>query len=132
MSSGYEFTTNNQLQTLGQGGRYDQLLAVYHPQQKSAPGIGFSLNLGSLHRCLLSTDILPQKPNLIDYLVVAKNTESQIETLKYAKKLREDDNLLRVTIEIGKRNDKEIKKYAQEHGIKTIVWIEKGQEPIVK
>ncbi|MDJ0581859.1 ATP phosphoribosyltransferase regulatory subunit [Crocosphaera sp.] len=123
--------TNNQLQTLGQGGRYDQLLAVYHPQQKSAPGIGFSLNVGALHRCLLSTDVLPQKPNLIDYLVVAKNTESQLEALKYAQKLREDDNLLRVTIDLEKRNDEEIKKYAQANGIKTIVWIEKGQEPII-
>ena len=122
---------NNQLQTLGQGGRYDQLLGVYHPQKKSAPGIGFSLNVGSLHRCLLSTDILPKKPNLIDYLVVAKNTESQIEALKYAQELRKNNNSERVTIDLGNRNDEEIKKYAQENGIKTIVWIEKGKEPIM-
>ncbi len=122
---------NNQLQTLGQGGRYDQLLGVYHPQKKSAPGIGFSLNVGSLHRCLLSTDVLPQKPNLIDYLVVAKNTESQIEALKYAQTLRNNNNSERVTIDLGNRNDEEIKKYAQENGIKTIVWIEKGKEPVI-
>ena len=123
--------TNNKLQTLGQGGRYDQLLGVYDPEQKSAPGIGFSLNVGALHRCLLSTEILPQKANLIDYLVVAKKTESQIEALKYAQKLREDDPSVRVTIDLENRNDEEIKKYSQQNGIKTIVWIEKGQEPII-
>ncbi|CCQ53272.1 ATP phosphoribosyltransferase regulatory subunit [Crocosphaera watsonii WH 8501] len=123
--------TNNKLQTLGQGGRYDQLLGVYDPEQKSAPGIGFSLNVGALHRCLLSTEILPQKANLIDYLVVAKKTESQIEALKYAQKLREDDPSVRVTIDLENRNDEEIKKDAQQNGIKTIVWIEKGQEPII-
>ncbi len=123
--------TNNQLQNLGQGGRYDQLLGVYHPQKKSAPGIGFSLNVGALHRCLLSTDVLPKKPNLIDYLVVAKTSESQIEALKYAQQLRDDDNSLRVTIDLENRNEEEIKKYSQENGIKAIVWIEKGKEPII-
>ncbi|MDJ0599349.1 MAG: ATP phosphoribosyltransferase regulatory subunit [Crocosphaera sp.] len=123
--------TNHQLQTLGQGGRYDQLLGVYHPQRKSAPGIGFSLNVGALHRCLLSTNILPQKPPLIDYLVVAKSPQDQIEAFKYAQKLRNDNNLVRVTIDLENRNEEEIKKYAQENGIKTIVWIEKGKEPII-
>ena len=131
MSKSFFILTNNKLQTLGQGGRYDQLLGVYDPEQKSAPGIGFSLNVGALHRCLLSTEILPQKANLIDYLVVAKKTESQIEALKYAQKLREDDPSVRVTIDLENRNDEEIKKYAQQNGIKTIVWIEKGQEPII-
>ena len=123
--------TNNQLQNLGQGGRYDQLLGVYHPQNKSAPGIGFSLNVGALNRCLLSTDILPQKPNLIDYLVVAKTPESQIQALKYAQRLRDDDKSLRVTIDLENRNEEQITKYAQENGIKTIVWIEKGKGPII-
>ncbi|MEL4897382.1 ATP phosphoribosyltransferase regulatory subunit [Crocosphaera sp. Alani8] len=123
--------TNNKLQTLGQGGRYDQLLGVYHPEKKSSPGIGFSLNLGALHRCLLSTDVLPQKANLIDYLVVAKNPESQIEALKYAQQLRNDAPSVRVTIDLENRNDEEIKKYCQQNGIKKIVWIEKGQEPII-
>ena len=36
---------NNQCYLLGQGGRYDHLLELYHPQQISNPGIGFSLNI---------------------------------------------------------------------------------------
>ena len=68
---------------------------------------------------------------MVDYLVVAKKTESQIEALKYAQKLREDDPSVRVTIDLENRNDEEIKKDAQQNGIKTIVWIEKGQEPII-
>ena len=31
----------NQSHILGQGGRYDKLLGLYHPQGKSSPGIGF-------------------------------------------------------------------------------------------
>ncbi|WP_107671090.1 ATP phosphoribosyltransferase regulatory subunit [Cyanothece sp. BG0011] len=123
--------TNNQLQNLGQGGRYDQLLGVYHPQKKSAPGIGFSLNVGALHRCLLSTDVLPKTSPLIDYLVVAKSSSDHIEALKYAKELREQNNSLRVRLDLGGRNPEEIKEYAQQDGIKKIVWIEKGQEPII-
>ncbi|MGK7958266.1 MAG: ATP phosphoribosyltransferase regulatory subunit [Crocosphaera sp.] len=122
---------NNQLQTLGQGGRYDQLLGVYHPQEKSAPGIGFSINVGALHRCLLSTDVLPQTPHVIDYLVVAKTPESQIEALKYAQKLRDDNNSLRVTIDLENRNEEEIEKYAQENGIRAVIWIQNGKAPTI-
>ncbi len=124
--------TNNQLQTLGQGGRYDQLLGVYHPQKKSAPGIGFSLNLEPLHSCLLLTDILPQSPPLIDYLVIATTPEAQAEALQYAKKLRDGNKSVRVTLDLGERNTKEIKQYAQENRIRSIVWIEKEENPLIE
>ncbi|MGB5596554.1 MAG: ATP phosphoribosyltransferase regulatory subunit [Crocosphaera sp.] len=124
--------TNNQLQTLGQGGRYDQLLGVYHPQKKSAPGIGFSLNVEALHSCLLLTDILPQSPPLIDYLIIAKTPEDQAEALQYAKKLRDGNKSVRVTLDLGERNTKEIKQYAQENSIKSIVWIEKEENPLIE
>lgn len=124
--------TNNQLQNLGQGGRYDQLLGVYHPQKKSAPGIGFSLNVGTLHRCLLSSNVLPKKPPLIDYLVVAKSSQAQTEALKYAQELRNQDNFVRVSLYLEDSNSKEPKKFAQENDIKNIVWIECGENPIVE
>jgi ATP phosphoribosyltransferase regulatory subunit len=37
--------TDTGKQILAQGGRYDQLLTLYHPQGKSVPGIGFCLNI---------------------------------------------------------------------------------------
>ena len=123
---------NNQLQDLGQGGRYDQLLGVYHPQKKSAPGIGFSLNVGALYRCLLLTDILPEKTHTIDYLVVAETPQAQIAAFKYAKKLREKNSSIQVSLDLGGRNREEIKKYAQEDGIKNIVWIETGKDEVIE
>ncbi len=123
---------NNQLQYLGQGGRYDQLLGVYHPQKKSCPGIGFSLNVGALYRCLLSTDSLPQETHVIDYLIIAKSSQDQVEAFKYAKGLREKNSSIRVAIDLGGRNREEIKKYVQENGIKHIVWIETGKDEIIE
>ncbi len=123
---------NNKLQSLGQGGRYDQLLGVYHPQKKSSPGIGFSLNVGALYRCLLSTDILPQRIKIIDYLIVAKSSQDKVKAFMYAQALREKNSSLRVSLDLGGRNREEIKKYAQENGIKNIVWIETGKEEIIE
>ncbi|HEY9894674.1 MAG TPA: ATP phosphoribosyltransferase regulatory subunit, partial [Candidatus Sericytochromatia bacterium] len=48
-------------QVLGQGGRYDQLLGLYHPEGQTHPGIGFALQLEHLHQVLLPTGQLPQQ-----------------------------------------------------------------------
>ncbi|MEA5533632.1 ATP phosphoribosyltransferase regulatory subunit [Crocosphaera sp. XPORK-15E] len=124
--------TDNQLRILGQGGRYDQLLGVYHPQQKSAPGIGFSLNLEELQACLLPTAILPQNPPLIDWLVIAKTPQDQAVTLNYAQALRKTQESVRVAIDLGGRSPQEIRDDAQQNGIKNLAWIEENQEPIIE
>lgn len=124
--------TDNQLHILGQGGRYDQLLGVYHPQKQSAPGIGFSLNLEALHRCLLSTQILPKTPPLVDYLIIARNPEDRAATLQYAQKIRNTEKSIKVAIDLGGRSPEEIKKYAQQNGINKLVWVEKEQEVMIE
>ncbi|MEM8779923.1 MAG: ATP phosphoribosyltransferase regulatory subunit [Cyanobacteria bacterium P01_G01_bin.49] len=124
--------TDNQLHILGQGGRYDKLLGVYHPQKKSAPGIGFSLNLEALYSCLLSTNKLPPTPPLIDYLVIAKKPEDHAATLQYAQKLRNTQDFVRVSIDLGERTPEQIKEYAQQNGVRKLVWIEANQEPIIE
>ena len=124
--------TDNQLHTLGQGGRYDQLLGVYHPQKKSAPGIGFSLNLEALHSCLLSTNLLPKTPPLIDYLVIAKTDKDHAATFQYSQQLRNHKKSAKVAIDLGGRSPEAIRDYAQQNGIKQLVWIETNQEPIIE
>ncbi|MGL5079958.1 MAG: ATP phosphoribosyltransferase regulatory subunit, partial [Microcoleaceae cyanobacterium] len=46
--------TTSGARVLGQGGRYDQLLGLYHPQGKTEPGIGFVLNIEEVHQALLT------------------------------------------------------------------------------
>ncbi|MDJ0691022.1 MAG: ATP phosphoribosyltransferase regulatory subunit [Xenococcaceae cyanobacterium MO_188.B32] len=45
---------DNQSYIIGQGGRYDRLLGLYHPQGETSPGIGFAFNIEDLHSCLLT------------------------------------------------------------------------------
>ncbi len=121
--------TDNQLHILGQGGRYDKLLGVYHPQQKSAPGIGFSFNLEDLYTCLLPTSILPETPPLIDWLVIAKTPQAQSIAFSYAQQLRQSPENLRVALELKERSPEEIRNYAVQSSIKNLAWISEKGEP---
>ena len=114
---------SNQLRILGQGGRYDKLLGVYHPQQTSAPGIGFSFNLEDLYTCLLTTAILPQTLPPIDSLVIAQTPQVQSMALSYAQQLRRSSGKLRIALELGGRSPEEIRNYALKSRIKTLVWM---------
>ncbi|HAC63892.1 MAG TPA: ATP phosphoribosyltransferase regulatory subunit, partial [Cyanothece sp. UBA12306] len=100
---------DNKLHILGQGGRYDKLLGVYHPQRESAPGIGFSFNLEDLYACLLPTTVLPQTAPVLDWLVIPQNSEAQPAAFNYAKSLRESGQNLRVAIDLGGRSETEIR-----------------------
>lgn len=112
-----------QLRILAQGGRYDQLLGVYHPQQESAPGIGFSLNLENLHTCLLSTNLLPQETPPLDWLVIPQTSDAEIAALIHAQHLRKSPELLRVALEIGGRSPEAIREYARQMRVKKLAWI---------
>ncbi|NEQ19826.1 MAG: ATP phosphoribosyltransferase regulatory subunit [Microcoleus sp. SIO2G3] len=52
--------TDGQARVVGRGGRYDQLLGLYHPKGENIPGIGFALFLEDLQQILLSGRRLPQ------------------------------------------------------------------------
>jgi len=108
---------------LGQGGRYDQLLKLYDPQNKNAPGIGFSLNIEEIYTSLLSTTQLPQHPPKIDWLIVPLNQDSQTAAFKYANKLRQDEPHIRVEMDLGDREHQLVRDYASNCHIKNIAWI---------
>lgn len=80
---------NNQSRVLGQGGRYDKLLGLYHPQKEDHPGIGFCLNLEELHTCLLQSPQLPNKLSGNAWLVIAKDSDTQQQAFQYAQTLRQ-------------------------------------------
>ncbi|MEN9218578.1 MAG: ATP phosphoribosyltransferase regulatory subunit [Gloeomargarita sp. DG_2_bins_126] len=86
------------VQLVGQGGRYDDLIGTYHPQGKTVPGIGFSLNLETLHQQLLSTGMLPQRPAPADWVVVPQGATAYRAALDYAQHLRQQYPGLRVEL----------------------------------
>jgi len=117
---------------LAEGGRYDQLLGLYDPQGKSSPGIGFSMSIEDLHSCLLSTSKLPHTAPKTDCLVIPTTTEVEAIALKYARKLRNEDNGVRIEIDLGERSPIAIKQYAKSCRIEKLVWIEADGNPQVE
>ncbi|MGK7932533.1 MAG: ATP phosphoribosyltransferase regulatory subunit [Microcystaceae cyanobacterium] len=122
----------HQLLTLAQGGRYDQLLGVYHPQNLSASGIGFSFNIEDLHSRLLETDILPQMSPAIDWLVIPATPQSFAAAFNYAEQLRQSDPKLRVEMELGERSSQDIRDYAKNRRIRSLAWINSPEEPKIE
>lgn len=124
----------NQLEILGQGGRYDQLLGLYHPDNKSAPGIGFSLNLEPLHTCVLSSNVseMPSQTSVIDWLVIAQTPDAEAAAFKYAQQLRNSPNSLRVAMELGGRSPEEIRESARRCGIRYLAWIPPQGNPMIE
>ncbi len=123
---------NNQCYLLGQGGRYDHLLELYHPQQISNPGIGFSLNIEDIHAALMTTKRLPQQAPTSDWLVVAANKEAQVAAFRHAEKLRNSAPEIRVELDLGDRDSSAIREYASSCRIKNIVWIKSDGTTVVE
>jgi ATP phosphoribosyltransferase regulatory subunit len=108
---------------LGQGGRYDQLLSLYHPQGQMIPGIGFSLNMEDLQQVLLGQ--LPQQPAASDWLVVPSASEGMAAAFHHAQQLRQqnDSEPLRVEVELEGRSLEQTRIYAQHRQIQQIAWV---------
>lgn len=117
---------------LAEGGRYDKLLGLYDPQGKSSPGVGFCMSIEDLHSCLLSTDKLPQQAPKSDCLVIPTTTEVEAAALKFARKLRKEDDSARVELDLKERSPAAIKQYAKTCRIKQLIWIEADGSPRVE
>jgi ATP phosphoribosyltransferase regulatory subunit len=117
-------SSEGQLRPLGQGGRYDRLLGLYHPQGQSAPGIGFSVNIEDLHASLLTGDTLPQQTASIDYLVIPRTPSAYSAAFAHARSLRQSQPSLRVALDLGGRGEEAIRDYARYRQVTRLVWIE--------
>lgn len=118
---------------LGQGGRYDQLLGLYHPQGKTYPGLGFCLNIEPLQQVLLALGHLPELAPSSQWLVVAYTEESQEEALAYAQKLRESSELVRVELYLEPVLDPTIvRHFANDRRIPRIAWIRPNSLPEIE
>ncbi|MEH2072672.1 MAG: ATP phosphoribosyltransferase regulatory subunit [Nostoc sp.] len=124
--------TESQIRILGQGGRYDQLLGLYHPQGENIPGIGFVLNIEDLYQVLLSTQQLPQTTPASNWLVVPETASADAAAFAYAQKLRDSTDLVRVEMDLLRRNADAIRQYARDRGIAQIAWIKADGSPKIE
>jgi ATP phosphoribosyltransferase regulatory subunit len=117
---------------LGRGGRYDQLLGLYHPQGENIPGIGFAFSIEDLYQSLSQNQQLPQTTPTSNWLVVAETPDAYTLAFAYAQKLRDSHHLVRVEMDLGGRNAQEIKQYASDRGIVQIAWIKADTPPMIE
>ncbi|OAB56714.1 ATP phosphoribosyltransferase regulatory subunit [Phormidium willei BDU 130791] len=112
-------------QLLGKGGRYDQLLELYHPQHQACSGIGFSLNLEDLHHLLLSGDQLPEQTPSSDWLVVPRSPEAQAAAFAFAGQLRQKEDLIRVELCLDHPVEAQrLRDSARRRRVTQIAWVE--------
>lgn len=117
---------------LGQGGRYDQLLGLFHPQGQITPGIGFSLQMEQLHQVLLSAGHLPTQTPASDWLVVAQTPQMQAIAFAHAQTLREASESVRVELDLSGGDRETIRAYARRRRIAQIAWIDADGSLIVE
>ncbi|WP_448562884.1 ATP phosphoribosyltransferase regulatory subunit [Trichothermofontia sp.] len=112
---------------LGQGGRYDQLMSLYHPEGESIPGIGFSLNTDTIHQVLLhQPGPLPQQLSPPNWLVVAQTPAAAAAAFAYAHTLRGQsaDVAVEVTLLEAGQSAKDVRRYARDRQVQAIAWID--------
>jgi ATP phosphoribosyltransferase regulatory subunit len=115
----FEVACNNYV--VAQGGRYDHLLGVYHPQNVSYPSIGFCLNLEDLQQALQSQ--LPQTMATSNCLVVAKTADAMQAAFAHAALLRQDPNIEAIELELEFRAEDAVRDHARSRGISKIAWV---------
>lgn len=117
---------------LGQGGRYDQLLGLYHPQGKTYPSIGFALNIEDLYQVLLSSHQLPRETPASEWLVVPETPQAYVAAFTYAQTLRDSAHLVRVEMDLGGREPDAVREYARRRCLSRIAWIKAEGSPEIE
>ncbi len=117
---------------LGQGGRYDELLGLYHPQGESLPGIGFALNLEALQSYLLQQQKLPQETPVSHWLVIPETPSAQVSALHFAQTLRKKEPNLRVELALAQTDTEEMRNYALAKGFQSLAWLKADGTVIVE
>ncbi len=113
---------------LAQGGRYDQLLALYDPQQRPWPGIGFSCDIEGLQQVLRSSGRLPNQAPTSSCLVVATAPGEQSRALATVRQQQQAGE--RVELYLDPQLDIEsVRQFARRRAIATILWLHPGQAP---
>ncbi|BAZ38779.1 putative histidyl-tRNA synthetase 2 [Calothrix sp. NIES-4101] len=124
--------TENNTTSIARGGRYDQLLGLYHPQGEDVPGIGFVFLLDNLYQILSASEQLPQTTPVTNWLVVAETQQAYTDAFAYCAKLRKSTDLVRVEMDLGGRDRETVRQYARDRCIEQIAWIQANQDPAIE
>jgi len=124
--------TERETCVIGQGGRYDQLLGLYHPQGENLPGIGFALNLEELQTCLLRQNQLPKTMPASDWFVIPETASAQAVALNYAQQLRSKQPSRRVELALEQATATEMRNKAKAKGIPNIAWLQADGTPVLE
>ncbi|NER81499.1 MAG: ATP phosphoribosyltransferase regulatory subunit [Leptolyngbya sp. SIO1D8] len=120
-------------QVVGKGGRYDNLLGVFHPKGQSYPGIGFMLSVESLHQALISTGCLPDAIPASDWLIVPTTPQAAAAAFNYAQTIREGSALVRVELYLEPEEAATvIRDRARTRHISRIAWIAEDGSPEIE
>lgn len=125
--TGIVFEVVSDRRVVAQGGRYDRLLGVYHPQGISFPSIGFCLNLEDLQKVLLHH--LPTRGQASTCLVVPSAPNLVNAAFSHATSLRQQFPQQAIEIELEFRSQQEVRDRARSRGIQQIAWV-KGEDAI--
>lgn len=118
--------------SIGRGGRYDNLLGLYHPQSENIPGIGFVFLLDGLYQILSASQQLPQTTPATNCLVVALTPQAYTKAFAYSAELRKKAPLVRVEMELAGRDAEAIREFARHRGIEQIAWIKADSPPVIE
>jgi ATP phosphoribosyltransferase regulatory subunit len=108
---------------VGKGGRYDRLLALYHPQGQNFPGIGFVLNIEDLQQVLQTHPAMPHYTAKPDWLIVATSPPAAAAALIYSNKLRAVPAKVCVEMYLDEEQPDRIRQIALDRGITKIAWV---------
>ncbi|MEO0868073.1 MAG: ATP phosphoribosyltransferase regulatory subunit [Cyanobacteria bacterium J06642_11] len=114
--------TEHTCEVVGQGGRYDNLLSVFHPNQASYPGVGFVLNGETLQQILKGS--LPHTVADSDWVVVPTTAAAAAAAIAHAQHLRQTDDLIRVELSLDlSLSEATLREFAQARKISNIAWV---------
>lgn len=114
--------TEHTCEVVGQGGRYDNLLSLFHPEHASYPGVGFVLNGETLQQILQPH--LPAGVAESDWLVVPTGAAAAAAAIAHAQTLRRAATLTRVELSFQTSLPEDtLRQFANERKIANIAWV---------
>ncbi|MBE9069141.1 ATP phosphoribosyltransferase regulatory subunit [Leptolyngbya cf. ectocarpi LEGE 11479] len=114
--------TEHTCEVVGQGGRYDNLLSLFHPEHRSYPGVGFVLNGETLQQILQTH--LPHTVADSDWLVVPTVPAAAAAAIAHAQALRQAEPLTRVELSLDPSvPEATLRQFASGRTIANIAWV---------
>ncbi|MEL6249150.1 MAG: ATP phosphoribosyltransferase regulatory subunit [Cyanobacteria bacterium J06627_15] len=118
---------------LAQGGRYDDLLSLYHPKNQGYPGVGFVLHIDTLQQVLLPSGQLPATTPTSEWLIAPATPAAAAAALAYAQTIRTSTNVVRVELSLNPKHSRdEIRELARQRDISRIAWISESGTPEIE